>query len=498
MNTLPRIDLLTALPALKGILKSRVFQPMLMLGTLLIFVLVILTGLFGTTAGSRSFAIIFVWIVWWAFLILMMVPFFGRLWCTVCPIPALGEWMQRGSIINKKSGDLHTLNWRWSGRLKNMWLQNFGFLGIALFSAVILTRPHITAWVPLSFILISVILSALYKNRMFCRYVCPVGGFIGPYSMLAPLELRVRDPNICLDHKTKDCITGNESGYGCPWEVYPGNLTRNVYCGTCMECLKTCPQNNIVLNLRVPGNDLLVAKERRLDESGTYTFYCTSWCSLDHWRMRGVIDIHDPQNVLSAFEPDPVIQALVEEGVDIDASLHLEEPEPFILTAPPSAVRGRLLTEQLMIPSELWDANWRMRHRPLDVVNLLAEANPLARQNDLVDIVSYLLTLSLDAPFLPRAADLYNQNCSSCHRQDGNGDGFASAYTTEMPAAFANPEYMFTMRSDVLYVKIRRGGMGTDMPNFGTVFTPDETWALVNYLWTFILQDEANGAGSEP
>jgi len=40
------------------------------------------------------------------------------------------------------------------------------------------------------------------------------------------------------------------------------------------------------------------------------------------------------------------------------------------------------------------------------------------------------------------------------------------------------------MRSDVLYAKIRRGGMGTDMPNFGTLFTPEETWALVDYLWT--------------
>jgi mono/diheme cytochrome c family protein len=44
---------------------------------------------------------------------------------------------------------------------------------------------------------------------------------------------------------------------------------------------------------------------------------------------------------------------------------------------------------------------------------------------------------------------------------------------------------MFTRRDDVLYAKIRRGGMGTDMPNFGTLFTPDETWALVDYLRSF-------------
>jgi hypothetical protein len=34
--------------------------------------------------------------------------------------------------------------------------------------------------------------------------------------------------------------------------------------------------------------------------------------------------------------------------------------------------------------------------------------------------------------------------------------------------------------------------MGTDMPNFGTLFTPDETWALVDYLWTLAMGDGNN------
>ncbi len=159
-----------------------------------------------------------------------------------------------------------------------MWLQNFGFLGVAMFSTIILTRPNVSAWLLLSFLLVGVVLSALYKDRVFCRYVCPVGGFIGLYSLLSPLELRVADPDVCADHKTKDCITGNENGYGCPWMVFPGSLTRNVYCGMCFECLKTCPKNNIVLNLRPFGSDLMVAKERRLDEA--YKAFIMLGCAL--------------------------------------------------------------------------------------------------------------------------------------------------------------------------------------------------------------------------
>ena len=278
MVTPSRINLLERLPLLKTILKSRAFQPVLMLITLFVFVLAILTGLFGTPAGSRNFNIIFVWIVWWALLIIVMVPFFGRLWCAICPIPAPGEWLQRRSIVQRRAGRLLTLNRRWPRRLKNMWLQNFGFLGVAMFSTIILTRPSVSAWVLFSFLLIGVLLSALYKNRVFCRYVCPVGGFIGLYSMLSPVELRVADQDVCAAHTTKDCITGNEYGYGCPWMVFPGNLTRNTYCGLCVECLKTCPKNNIVINLRPFGSDLLVAKERRLDEA--YKAFIMLGCAL--------------------------------------------------------------------------------------------------------------------------------------------------------------------------------------------------------------------------
>jgi hypothetical protein len=252
---------------LTAILKSRLFQPVLMLVTLFFFVLAILTGFFGTPAGSHNFGIIFVWIVWWALLIVVLVPFFGRLWCTVCPIPGPGEWLQRRGLIRRLPGRPRSLRWRWPRRLRNIWLQNFGFLAVAIFSTVILTRPGVSAWVLLGMILLGVVLSIFYEGRIFCRYVCPVGGFIGLYSLTASLELRVKDVQVCKDHPTKDCVVGTSCSYGCPWLIFPGNMERNTYCGLCTECLKACPKDNIALNLRPFGADLLVAKGRSLDEA---------------------------------------------------------------------------------------------------------------------------------------------------------------------------------------------------------------------------------------
>jgi ferredoxin len=267
VTTLPRSDALNRTSTLKAVLKSRLFQPALQLVMLFGFMLAIFAGFFGTPAGSRNFGIVFVWIVWWALLIIVLVPFFGRLWCTLCPIPAPGEWLQRRAIIRRMPGNLRTFKKRFPNRLKNMWLQNFGFLTIASFSAVILTRPNVSAGVLLALMVVALALSVLYDNRVYCRYVCPVGGFIGLYAMMSPLELRVRDCQICREHRAKDCVVGNEKGYGCPWMVYPGSLTRNTYCGLCFECLKTCPKDNITLRVRPFGSDVFVAKERRLDEA---------------------------------------------------------------------------------------------------------------------------------------------------------------------------------------------------------------------------------------
>ncbi len=272
-----RFDL-TRIPLIHRLLRWRPLQFTLVLITLAFFVVAILTGLLGTTVGNRNFAIVFVWIVWWALLILLMVPALGRGWCAICPIPAPGEWLQRQSFIHPRRRKLWTLGKRWPRRLRNIWLQNISFLGVALFSAIILTRPAATSFVLLGFILMALGLSLVYERRTFCRYVCPVGGFIGLYSMSAPIELRVKDIDVCRTHDTKDCYLGNEHGFGCPWMVFPGSLHRNTYCGLCTECLKSCTMNNVAINLRAPGPDFFVAKERRLDEA--YKAFIMLACAL--------------------------------------------------------------------------------------------------------------------------------------------------------------------------------------------------------------------------
>jgi polyferredoxin len=236
------------------------------------FVFAILVGIYGTPVGNRNFAIIAVWIAWWAALMLVIVPFLGRGWCAVCPIPMPGEWLQNGAVLGPIQNKKKRKSFRRFPKLfRNIWLQNGAFTLLALFSTVILTRPSVTAWVLLGMILSAVGLSLIFERRSFCRYVCPVGGFIGLYSKLAPVELRVIDTQVCKAHSKKSCYQGSENGYGCPWNIYPGGMipgiATNTNCGLCMECLRTCDYDNIALNLRAFGADIHPKNKAKLDEA---------------------------------------------------------------------------------------------------------------------------------------------------------------------------------------------------------------------------------------
>ncbi len=228
------------------------------------------------------------------------------------------------------------------------------------------------------------------------------------------------------------------------------------------------------------------------DHPGIYTYYCTTWCSPDHWRMRGTIQVSDPSDpdFVPAAQPDPVIEALIAEGIDIDAA-HTPSAEHgtmATLAFQPSARRGEaIIAGGLDVPAELRDPAWRQSHTPAQALELLAGHNPAAPERDRLDAIAYLWTQDTADEDLVTGERLYNQNCAACHGQYGGGDGPAAATTAEDPVAFSDSGYMFERRSDVLYAKIRRGGMGTGMPNFGTLFTPEETWALVRYLWTLAL-----------
>ncbi|MHC4326921.1 MAG: 4Fe-4S binding protein [Planctomycetota bacterium] len=256
-----------SVPVIRWLLKRRWFPMILILFNMFIFAVILLSGVMGGfSSGNYSFGIMIVWILWWVLLMMLFVPVLSRTWCLMCPLPSIGEWLQRLRIFDVNN-DLGGLNRKWPRWLSNMWLMNFLFLGTTFFSGFFTVRPLATFLLLGAIIVLGIVLSLVFEKRSFCLYVCPVSGFQGLYSNMAATEIRVKNPEICAKHKNKTCVTGNKNGYGCPWLLEPHSFKRNTYCGMCLECFKTCPFDNMAFNVRPPGTDLLVDDKRGLDEA---------------------------------------------------------------------------------------------------------------------------------------------------------------------------------------------------------------------------------------
>ncbi|TFG71652.1 MAG: 4Fe-4S binding protein [Anaerolineales bacterium] len=279
---------LTLIPWINKVLRNRwlVFFPRAVM--LAGFAFTIVVGFIGTGVGGRNFAIMFVWIAWWTVLKLVLIPFGGRSWCSICPIPVPGEWLQQRFLVQpqgKSPGKRHS----WPKKLRGSWLQLLGFAFMGLFSAFLLTKPAATSWILLFLCILAFGLSLIYDRRSFCRYLCPIGGYIGWYAQLAPIEVRARDQAICSQHTPKTCFTGCAEGPGCPWGLVPATNQQNLDCGLCMECQRTCPYDNMAVRLRPFGHDLAVVNANRtLDRAwfGLFILACVpvySAMMLGYW-----------------------------------------------------------------------------------------------------------------------------------------------------------------------------------------------------------------------
>jgi mono/diheme cytochrome c family protein/plastocyanin len=229
------------------------------------------------------------------------------------------------------------------------------------------------------------------------------------------------------------------------------------------------------------------------DKPGKYTYYCTRWCSVNHWRMRGTIEVTGQQVPTETVKP-PLYVTL---GLDIDADHHAS----VIPAQMPAAWRGALLNRA--VPDEYKSRDYYLSHTPIDLW-LALRSEPTFKDltdQDVWDLVAWVWQSNTTPEEIQAGRELFAANCAACHGVNGAGDGvFADQLAassgntssdqtmgaqTQRPANFTDPSHMLSTSPAHLQGKIIRGGMGTGMPYWGPIFTEDQTWALVAYLWTF-------------
>ncbi|PXX97056.1 hypothetical protein DF185_18710 [Marinifilum breve] len=230
--------------------KSKLYPLVFQILSLLIFTFLVLGAINVTTSDpalvkqlrNTNLSNLIVWSYWWPVIVLTAV-FFGRHWCSICPIEFLSAIANRIGLKRKvpkfmKSGWMITIL--------------YAFIAIvAIHTWGIHRYPNLMAYYLLSLMGLAVILSIIYEKRAFCSYLCPVGKLLGLYSLLSHFGIRVKNQVTCHSCKTKDCISKENQyklvGRSCSSNLYPANITNNRTCILCTQCVKSCSNNNITL-----------------------------------------------------------------------------------------------------------------------------------------------------------------------------------------------------------------------------------------------------------
>ena len=299
-------DVLKKSGLLRKLVISRWPQIILAMAAMVIMYVVILTSIFGTKMSGRNLGVLLMWAVWLFLLVALMTPILGRIWCTICPLPFFGDLIQRKSVLTPIDGitgeyrnKFYGFFLKWPVWLQSGWLRLVLLLTLTTFSNTLVGVPKVTGIAVIILVLLPTLMSLVFELRAFCRYVCPVSVFVGPFSRMSPLALRNKSQQICDRCKALYCQKGSQKGWACPYGINVGKLNENSDCGLCLECTRSCLYNNVTLYTRPFGTEL---GTRNLSEAwliiGVFTLasvYCVLYQG--HWPVvRDYVNILDKGN----------------------------------------------------------------------------------------------------------------------------------------------------------------------------------------------------------
>ncbi len=176
------------------------------------------------------------------------------------------------------------------------------------------------------------------------------------------------------------------------------------------------------------------------------------------------------------------------------AKAEIEEARLFLAEARRSAA---------MLPADVSGTSSRAIDGILQLVEATADPDTVeARVRALTSSLSQRLGVSLEeipaeTPSLARGAQVYRENCASCHGTLGRGDGPMAAGLDPKPANLTDAASLRDAAPLDFYRRITIGVVGTAMPAFETRLSADDRWAAAAYA-TLLRLPAPNGEVPPP
>ncbi len=248
-----RFDILSIKP-MRTIIASPVFPVVLQVFVVAVVLAVAYFGL-GVGEGLDDSSIdilrktnlssLLVWGIWWPAMI-ALVLFFGRVWCTVCPM----------ELVNRVADSVaRKIGWR---RVRLGKFLRAGWMVIAAYLVMqILVEvgdanhiPNRTALLLFGLVGFAFLTGLIFRHpRSFCQSFCPAGALLSVYGRYTPLQLDISKDSVCDECVTKDCIR-EKNRYrfdkrSCPSLLQPYKREASDGCVLCFQCSKVCPYDNM-------------------------------------------------------------------------------------------------------------------------------------------------------------------------------------------------------------------------------------------------------------
>jgi polyferredoxin len=218
-------------------------------------VVMILHGLLGPQLAPKNLATLLTWVHFRGLLVLALLVA-GNLFCMACPFMLPREIARRFLKPVR----------HWPHWLRTKWL-SLGLFVLVLFAYELFdlwSSPWWTACLILTYFAGALVVDGLFTKASFCKWVCPIGQFNFVAATLSPLEVKVRDADVCARCETLDCIAGARDPQndaivikrGCELALFQPQKKGNMDCTFCLDCVHACPHENIALETRLPGSEL--------------------------------------------------------------------------------------------------------------------------------------------------------------------------------------------------------------------------------------------------
>ena len=212
------------------------------------------------------------WVLWMMGLVLLTAGL-GRVWCGVCPLGAVNEWVSRWGLARP-----------FPRPLRNSYPAALLLLATLLLIGLFRIHhyPGATAYYLLTWLAAAIVLGVVFKGRSLCAHLCPIGGMLNLYSRVSPLELTVKSPDRCSTCEGKECVRGafvrwraalgrlesivRSRRHPCPVNLSVWEMKGSGRCLLCLNCLRACPYDNVGLAGRLPLSSLIHERYPRLSE----------------------------------------------------------------------------------------------------------------------------------------------------------------------------------------------------------------------------------------